>query len=162
MTDVNSEAAQAFRYTVLALQRQGNRHLGTLLRELELTPAQAETLEILGDHGPLTTRGVGDYMLCESGSPSRILAALSKKGLSVRSISSYDRRATLHALTVAGRKKLQEVRVVEDEFNSEFSALLSGQFGSSRELNDFTTKLVNIVGDQSLRGALNRRFPKFT
>ena len=50
--------------------------------------AVASAPERLPDHCPV----------CESGSPSRLLAALADKGLTVRSNPAEDRRATLHAL----------------------------------------------------------------
>ena len=60
--------AELIRYLVLAAQREGNRQLGHALRALGLTPAQSEVLRILGEHEPLTLSGIGELLVCESGS----------------------------------------------------------------------------------------------
>ncbi|MGP5245294.1 MarR family winged helix-turn-helix transcriptional regulator [Corynebacterium variabile] len=153
------EAARVLRYTILAVQRQGNRRLGDLLRGFSLTPSQAEAMEVLSEHGPMTTREVGSYLLCESGSPSRILAALAEKGLSVRSRPEGDRRATLHGLTRAGRDKLDQVRAAEEDFNHEFAESLETQFPADEELWSVIEKLKHMVTDPALQEALNLRFP---
>ena len=40
------------RYLILAAQREGSRRLGEALRHLDLTPAQAEVLDVLGAASP--------------------------------------------------------------------------------------------------------------
>lgn len=150
--------AEILRYTILALQRQGNRRLGDLLRKIDLTPSQTEVLEVLSKHGPMTTRAVGQYLLCESGSPSRILSALAEKGLSIRSQSEVDRRATLHTLTQKGLEKLKQARYYQDEFNSHFMATLINQFPLEEEVNELTIKLIDLVSDPALHTALELRF----
>ena len=69
-----SDATEQFRYVVLALQRQGGRQLNRLFSTLGLTASQAEAIEVIGTFGPMTTRRAGEYLVCESGSPSRLSA----------------------------------------------------------------------------------------
>jgi DNA-binding MarR family transcriptional regulator len=46
----------------------------TALRPLGLTPAQSEVLRLLGEHAPLTLTGLGELLVCESGTnPSRLV-----------------------------------------------------------------------------------------
>ncbi|WP_083912226.1 MarR family winged helix-turn-helix transcriptional regulator [Corynebacterium mastitidis] len=162
MNTDNPKTAEALRYTVLAVQRQGNRRLGDLLRRINLTPSQAEALEVLSEHGPMTTRAVGEYLLCESGSPSRILSALSEKGLSTRSQSDTDRRATLHALTEEGKEKLEQARRCQNDFNSHFMSTLIDQFATEEEIVALTEKLAKLVSDPALSAALELRFPELS
>lgn len=160
MNKENTELARVLRYVILATQRQGNRRLSDLLRRYGLTPAQAEALEVLSEHGPMTTREVGQYLLCESGSPSRILGALADKGLSIRSRPEGDKRATLHSLTREGRDRIQAVQQAETEFNNEFARILQTQFPTSDAVNDLATRFSRLVTDPALLAALQRRFPE--
>ncbi|MGV0340924.1 MarR family winged helix-turn-helix transcriptional regulator [Corynebacterium mastitidis] len=162
MNAEDSKTAEALRYTVLAVQRQGKRRLGDLLRRINLTPSQAEALEVLSEHGPMTTRAVGEYLLCESGSPSRILSALSEKGLSTRSQSDTDRRATLHTLTEEGKEKLEQARRYQNHFNSHFMSTLISQFTTEEEVVALTEKLAKLVSDPALSTALELRFPELS
>ncbi|MEJ4112539.1 MarR family winged helix-turn-helix transcriptional regulator [Corynebacterium kroppenstedtii] len=152
-------SAQELRYTILALQRQGNRHLAGILRTIELTPPQAEAMEILDSYGPMTTQDVGRHMLCESGSPSRILAALARKGLTIRSRPEEDKRATLHSLTQAGQAKMQDIHAVEAEFTNRFLDSLMTHFDSIDEVEPTIRILTKLVSDPALREALRLRFP---
>lgn len=106
--------AELIRYLVLAAQREGNRRLSSELRELGLTPSQAEVLRILGDHEPLTLSGLGALLVCESGTnPSRLVDRLVEAGLVARVDALDDRRRVELTLTSAGREREVAVRSVE-------------------------------------------------
>ncbi|MGQ4560637.1 MarR family winged helix-turn-helix transcriptional regulator [Dermabacteraceae bacterium P7054] len=158
MNDMSSERnAEVLRYLILALQRQGNRELVELLAPLGLTPSQAEALEVVGDRGPLTTVQVGGYLVCESGSPSRLLKTLAEKGLTVRSTPLDNRRATLHVLTPAGKKLFEQVREVTDRFHAQILARMPSGFSDDR-LRSLTESLAKFLTDEQLRGAVKKRF----
>lgn len=157
MSGSSHATAERFRFVVLALQRQGSRRLNAALARLGVTASQAEALEVIGTFGPLTTRRTGDYLVCESGSPSRLLASLADKGLTVRSNPPEDRRATLHALSPAGRDLLDEVRCRQGEFHAELAGLLDAA-AADPDLSPLR-RLAELVVDPDLRGALGRRFP---
>ena len=158
MNDVSLEGdAAVLRYLILALQRQGNREFAELLSPLGLTPSQAEALEVIGDHGPLTTAQVGGYLVCESGSPSRLLKTLAEKGITVRSTPLDNRRATLHTLTPAGKKLLNQVREVTDRFHAQILARMPSEF-SADHLRSLTESLAQFLTDEQLRGAVKKRF----
>jgi DNA-binding MarR family transcriptional regulator len=106
--------AELIRYLVLAAQREGNRRLSNELRELGLTPSQAEVLRILGDHEPLTLSGLGALLVCESGTnPSRLVDRLVEAGLVARVDALDDRRRVELTRTSAGREREVAVRSVE-------------------------------------------------
>ena len=70
--------AELIRYLVLAAQREGSRRLTRELRAISITPSQSEVLRILGDHGPLSLTGLGELLVCESGTnPSWLVDRLS-------------------------------------------------------------------------------------
>jgi DNA-binding MarR family transcriptional regulator len=109
--------AELLRYLVLAAQREGNRQLTARLAEIDLTPAQSEALRILADHGPLALTGLGDMLVCDSGTnPSRLADRLVTAGLVERGAAADDRRRIILALTPAGRAANEAVRRIENEF----------------------------------------------
>ena len=159
MTQDLSGCPEEFRYLILALQRQANRQLNRQLACLGLTNSQAEAVEVLGDYGPLSTKDVGCYLVCESGSPSRLLASLASKGISVASQSSQDRRLTLHALTPKGRSLLTDIRSTTRDFEADLAERLNTANADNRGVIEVLTALVT---DPDLTGALQRRFPQLS
>jgi MarR family transcriptional regulator, organic hydroperoxide resistance regulator len=110
-------SAELVRYLILAAQREGNRQLTARLSSLGITTAQSEALRIIGDHGPLTLTGLGEMLVCESGSnPSRLAERLVSTGLIERSPGTTDRRQVLLTLTPRGRDVAERVRSIEDDF----------------------------------------------
>src|SRR3954466_9807324 len=97
------DPVEELRYLVLAAQRDGNRALAALLRPLGVTPAQAEVIGVLaGAERPLTVSEVGELLVCEPGSPSRLVSSLVGAGLVARGAHERDGRAAALALTPAG------------------------------------------------------------
>src|SRR3954452_24721752 len=127
------DPVEELRYRVLAIQRDGNRQLAALLKPLGVTPAQGEVLRVLADaDGPLTVKQVGEVLVCEPGSPSRLASALVREGLVERGTPPDDARASTLALTKLGDKTARRVREVEDMLH----AALRDRLGSERELRD--------------------------
>lgn len=104
---------EALRYLILAAQREGDRLLSAALRPLDLTSSQAEALRVLAAHAPLSLVELGERLICESGSPSRLVAALVDKKLVRREPSKDDQRSVVLKLTAAGETKAREVAAVE-------------------------------------------------
>jgi MarR family transcriptional regulator, organic hydroperoxide resistance regulator len=108
------EPAEELRYLILGAQREGARTLADLLRPAGLTPAQSEVLSLLsGAQRPLTVREIGVRLVCEAGSPSRLVASLVNAGLLARGTREGDARAVELALTAEGTRALKHVRCAE-------------------------------------------------
>ncbi|GAA1718224.1 MarR family transcriptional regulator [Fodinicola feengrottensis] len=119
------KAVEELRYLVLALQREGNRLLAASLRPLGLTPAQAEVVGILATRPPLSLNGIGELLVCESGtSPSRIVDRLVSAGLVRREGTPADRRQVLLSLTDQGRALAERVAEVEDGLHQALENLI--------------------------------------
>src|SRR6266545_7977599 len=87
------DAVEELRYLVLGAQREGARALTELLRPAGLTPAQAEVIAVARDADrPLTVREIGERLVCEGGSPSRLVASVVQAGLLARGQREGDRR----------------------------------------------------------------------
>ena len=112
---------------MLAAQREGSRRLTQELRAIRLTPSQSEVLRILGDHGPLSLTGLGELLVCESGSnPSRLVDRLVGAGLVERVVAAEDRRQVTLSLTYAGREMEAAVRAVEERLYVDLDAVSVG------------------------------------
>jgi MarR family transcriptional regulator, organic hydroperoxide resistance regulator len=121
-------AAEELRYAILALQREGNRVLATALKPLGVTPSQAEVLRVLDEHGPLALAGLGELLLCETGTgPSRLVDRLVVQGYVVRAADPSDRRSVSLTLSAAGRDVSAKVARVEEELYATMDALTAGQ-----------------------------------
>src|ERR1700758_394115 len=111
---VAMEPIEEFRYLVLAAQREGARALAMALKPYDLTPSQAEAIAVLRDAGgPLTVREIGQRLVCEGGSPSRLMSTLAHKGLVESTVGSADRRTTLLSLSPDGHDAARTVSEIE-------------------------------------------------
>jgi MarR family transcriptional regulator, organic hydroperoxide resistance regulator len=115
------------RYLILALQREGNRLLVAGLKPLGLTPAQAEALTVLAEYGPLSLSGLGELLVCETGtSPSRIVERIAAAGLVSREPDEEDRRTLRLSLTEEGGRTVGRIREVEADLEGRLDHLLGG------------------------------------
>jgi len=109
--------AEELRYLVLALQREGNRQLADVLRPLGLTPSQAEVLQVLDQFGELTLLELGERLVCETGSPSRLVNGMVQAGTISKTPSPLDGRAVTLALAPKGQALMPQLNAIEDAYN---------------------------------------------
>ena len=148
------DPVEELRYVVLAAQRDGNRALAAHLRPLGVTPAQAEVIGVLAAaEKPLTVSEVGELLVCEPGSPSRLVASLVRAQLVARAAHERDGRATALALTDAGKRLATRIRAAEERFHEELRA----QLGSRRDAEATLRTLRRLAGDGASAAALERR-----
>jgi len=150
---INASRARELRYLILAVQREGNRWLAEMLRSKELTPAQAEVLTVLADNGPLTLSELGRLLICENGSPSRLVSTVVKRGLVLQSNHETDRRAKLFTLSDAGWAALKDFSEIEASIDTFLDALLS-----PTEQRFIIDSFYKILKGTSLEGAMLQRF----
>ena len=121
---------EELRYRVLAIQRDGNRELGGASAPARRHPGAGRGARRLADAGgPLTVRELGEVLVCEPGSPSRLVASLVKAGLVSRGSHPDDARASELTLTPAGRATAAKVAEVEARLH----AALRERLGSHRD-----------------------------
>jgi MarR family transcriptional regulator, organic hydroperoxide resistance regulator len=145
---------EELRYLVLAAQRDGNRALAALLRPLGLTPAQAEVLRVIAEAAaPLTVSQLGDRLVCEPGSPSRLVSALVSAGLVERHSHPQDARASALELTRRGRRLTEEVGEAEERFYDDLRVRMSSQ----RDIEAALRVLRRVSSDGASSTALQRR-----
>ncbi len=140
------------RYLILAAQREGSRLFAEQVRPLGLTPAQAEVLSVLHAAQPLSLIELGDHLVCESGSPSRLASGLVEAGLVARVPSPTDQRKVMLSLTPRGAEVYAQVVEIEQNFNG----LISG-LGDDATLDTVMAALWRFVQDKPAGQALARR-----
>ena len=103
--------------------------------------------------GPLTVSQVGDLLVCEPGSPSRLVTSLVAAGYVARRPHPDDRRASALELTAQGRRAAERVREVEERFHDELRARLTSQRDSEAAMR----VLRRIAAGGASAAALERR-----
>jgi MarR family transcriptional regulator, organic hydroperoxide resistance regulator len=116
---------EELRFLILGAQREGNRIFAGLLAPLGVTPSQAEALRVLQDAGSLSLIALGSRLVCESGSPSRLVSTLVDKQWVARTEDPKDRRLVTLRLTRSGGQLARQVRKVEDRLHGWIAARLS-------------------------------------
>ena len=144
------QPVEEFRYLVLAAQREGNRILTEALRLLGLTPSQAEVLRVLQEQQPLSLIALGDLLVCESGSLSRLVNGLVEAGLVKRLPSATNGRMV--TLTATGEEMATQVSAVEAGLYEFLAGALEGQ-----SLSEGTALLWRLVEGRPAGEALARR-----
>lgn len=112
---MESGHAETFRYLILAMQRQGNRILQDMLEAHGITPSQAEVIRVMEEREAVTLKELGNLLICEWGSPSRLVDRMVKDGLIQRQKNPEDSRFVLLKLTEKGRRKAEHIREIEQE-----------------------------------------------
>lgn len=118
------QLAEEIRYLLLAVQREGNRALSEALVPLGLTPSQAEVLRVLQEYQPVSLGELGGLLVCESGSPSRLVNGLVTAGLVQRVVSAQDRRYVTLTLTTLGEERATQVAAIEDVLHQQIMRLI--------------------------------------
>lgn len=144
--------ADELRYLILAAQREGSRLYAERVRPLGLTPSQAEVLSVLHEAQPLSLIEVGERLVCETGSPSRLVNGMVQAGLIQRLASPTDQRKISLSLTPRGEELYAQVVKVEQEFND-----LVRSWGNQAGIEAVMDALWQFVRDQPSGRALAKR-----
>ncbi len=146
------DRANELRYLILAAQREGARLFAEQIRPLGLTPAQAEVLAVLHEAQPLSLIEVGERLVCESGSPSRLVDGMVRAELVRRMPSTTDQRKVWLTLTERGEQLYRQVAEIEQIFTR-----LVNSWGDQTTLDTVASALWQFVGDKPAGRALARR-----
>jgi DNA-binding MarR family transcriptional regulator len=150
---VDVDRLDMIRFLVMAAEREGKRMRAASLRQVGLTPAQAEVLEVVRRRGPLTLADLGRLVVSETGSPSRLVDTLFRRGFLKREPTPGDKRAVMLSLTPAGHatvEKAVEVGGVRDYIAHHLT---------SDEVDDLVRLLSRLVADTPGGNAVANRFP---
>ncbi|MCC9307291.1 MarR family transcriptional regulator [Kitasatospora sp. RB6PN24] len=147
-------ARDELRYLLLAAQREGSRRLGDALRPLGLTPSQAEVLDVLTAHQPITLAALGRLLVCEQGSPSRLVDSLVQRDLVSRVPHQQDKRAVLIELTDTGSALAAQLGEATGRLTAEMAGRLSPQ-----DVDTLTALLHTLLDGSEVLEGIRSRFP---
>ena len=143
---------EELRYLILGAQREGNRIFAEALQTADLTPSQAEVIRVLNDHGSLSLLELGQRLICEGGSPSRLVDGLVRAGLVDRKPASEDRRRVELSLTRAGMAKAAKVIKAEDAIYKVIRALIPAS-----QISTLNKALYGLIANRSSGDAMALR-----
>ncbi|MEY9850320.1 MarR family winged helix-turn-helix transcriptional regulator [Streptacidiphilus sp. MAP5-3] len=145
--------AEHLRFAILAAQREGNRLLTQALKPHGITPSQAEVLRLLQQHGTLSLNGLGQLLVCESGTnPSRLVERTVAAGLVERRTDAEDRRYLQLSLTPQGERLATTVAGIEQDMYTLLDAVSEGL--ETDAVLEFLHKLIDTLPAGE---ALNKR-----
>ncbi len=72
-----------------------------LLKDLGLTPNQVEVLTILNAYGAMSVKDLGNLLICEKKSPSRLVQSLIKRGLLERKVNKEDKKSESNLFNIS-------------------------------------------------------------
>ena len=98
-----------FARTLIALSRGLGRIGRERARAGEVTPQQAETLQLIAEHGALSTSALAERLGIDPSTASRNLSGLESAGLITRKKGAQDGRQTDVRLTPRGRRAADSV-----------------------------------------------------
>jgi MarR family transcriptional regulator, organic hydroperoxide resistance regulator len=150
--NIDKKKMEAIRFLILAAQREGERILQDLTKSIGITAAQSEVIHILDRYEPLSLKELGSLLICESGSPSRLVNTLVERGVIVRKENEEDRRyVTLH-LTALGKEKVKEIKQIEETMYQTMAA----NFNPEKMITLYDA-LVDVFKDHPSAEALRKR-----
>jgi DNA-binding MarR family transcriptional regulator len=145
--------AEHLRFAVLAAQREGNRLLTQALKPHGITPSQAEVLRLLQQHGTLSLNGLGQLLVCESGTnPSRLVDRAVAAGLVERRTDADDRRYLQLSLTPEGERLATKVAAIEEMLYAAIDSAAEGL-----QTDAVLAFLHNLIDPLPAGEALNKR-----
>ncbi|WP_110930772.1 MarR family winged helix-turn-helix transcriptional regulator [Paenibacillus bouchesdurhonensis] len=119
--------AQRFRYYILAAQRLGSRQLNEYMKKINLTASQSEVIQVLKQWEPVNLKDLGSLLVCETGSPSRLIDRMVQDGLVDKITDPTDARYVLLQLTDLGREKHEEIVHFENTLHEDLGTLFSDE-----------------------------------
>ncbi|UQS83333.1 MarR family winged helix-turn-helix transcriptional regulator [Bombilactobacillus thymidiniphilus] len=112
------EQIELLRFLLKSCEREGLANFNNLLKELKITANQAEVLTVLDTYGPMSIKNLGQLLICERQSPSRLVSSVINKGLARTIPYQKDKRVNLVQLSSAGQQLIPILRQKNAEFNA--------------------------------------------
>ncbi|MFC0214524.1 winged helix DNA-binding protein [Paenibacillus chartarius] len=102
------------------------------MKTIWLTPSQAEVITVLERWQPISLKELGAPLVCETGSPSRLLERMADDGLVDKIVNPNDARYVLLRLTEKGTAKALLIRDFEEQLYTDMERL----FYEGRDVGD--------------------------
>ena len=142
------------RFLIKSCERESMGVFNNLLKDIHLTANQVEVLTVLNTYGPKSVKDLGDLLICEKKSPSRLVQSLINKGLLIKETSKQDKRVSLIALSEQGKQLLPEIQKRNDEFNK----IIGQRIKDKKQVAELIKILSSYLAGTESMEALQRRF----
>lgn len=118
-----------FRYIFRSAEKEAMKKYAAVLSSLNVTPNQSEVLLVLYENEPVSLKELGELLICERKSPSRLVQGLVEKGLIYKGTSQSDARYSVLYLTKEGKEIVPKIMEKEKEFDKELAQFLEKNMG---------------------------------
>lgn len=113
-----------FRYIFRSAEKEAMKNFSAVLSPLDITPNQSEVLLVLSENEPISLKELGELLICEQKSPSRLVQGLVEKGLIYKGTSQTDARYSVLYLTKEGKEIIPKIIEKEKEFDANLAQIL--------------------------------------
>ncbi len=149
-----SNQIELLRYLVKSCEREATSKFNNLLKDFDITVNQSEVLTVIDQYGEMSLKELGNLLVCERQSPSRLVQSLIKKNLIEKVPFEQDKRVSLIRLTSAGEALIPKINAQTNQFNE----LIASQINNSENLSLLINVLSDYLKNTESYHTLKRRF----
>ena len=106
---------------------------------------------MLADNEPLSLKEVGDLLICEQKSPSRLVQGLVERGFIYKGKQPSDVRYSVLYLTKEGKLLIPKLRETENRFDEELSRFLEHNIDIDEMMSCFHEYLKGTGSEKKLK-----------
>lgn len=145
---------EILRFLIKSCERESLYVFNNLLKDLKLTSNQVEVMTTLNLYGAMSVKELGNLLICEKKSPSRLVQSLIKKKLLVKKVDETDKRVSLIDLTSEGKKLIPKINAANEEFNR----LIEKRIQNSRQVDELINILSTYLEGTDSLSKIRRRY----
>ncbi|CDI43242.1 MarR family winged helix-turn-helix transcriptional regulator [Lactobacillus helveticus] len=145
---------EILRFLIKSCERESLYVFNNLLKDLELTSNQVEAITILNSYGAMSVKELGNLLICEKKSPSRLVQSLIKKKLLIKKVDKTDKRVSLIELTAQGKKLIPEINAANEKFNR----IIEKKIHNSNQVDELIDILQEYLGGTDSLSKIHRRY----
>lgn len=140
-----------FRYIFRSAEKEAMKNFSAVLSPLDITPNQSEVLLVLSENEPISLKELGELLICEQKSPSRLVQGLVEKGLIYKGTSQTDARYSVLYLTKEGKEIIPKIIEKEKEFDANLAQILEKYTNLEQMIFVFKTYLKGTSSEKKLK-----------
>ncbi len=140
-----------FRYVFRSAEKEATKKFAAALSPFHVTPNQSEVLLVLDEYAPISLKELGELLICEKKSPSRLVQGLVEKGLVYKGTSQTDARYSVLYLTQEGKMLIPRIMEKEKEFNRELARFIENYIELDEIVSIFKEYLKGTGSEKKLK-----------
>ncbi|MDF7669193.1 winged helix DNA-binding protein [Lactobacillus sp. ESL0703] len=152
---LSEKKSELLRFLIKGSERESMRIFNNMLADYSITANQAEVLMILSQVGPLSLKEIGQLLICEKGSPSRLIQSLVNKNLVSKTTNKIDQRKNVLTLTKKGEELIPKI----NEVNHQLNTLISNRINNEDTIDQLITVFKNYLSGTETGKKIKLRYP---